>query len=61
VLLDGTERGEPESLADLALRRRDPIAIAVLSDEIQDLLLALGEVHRLSDFSNVISLFFRII
>src|SRR5439155_4144102 len=45
VFLDRPKRGEPEILPDLSLRRRNAALRSVASDEVQDFLLALGEIH----------------
>jgi hypothetical protein len=42
VLLNGAERGEAEGLPDLALGGRDPMAVAVISDKVEDFLLTFG-------------------
>src|SRR5690348_2016586 len=43
--MDGGGRREPDRFADVAHRRRVAVLGRVLADEVEDLLLALGQIH----------------
>ena len=58
VLLNRSEGGQLELLANLTLGRRNPLFIPVAPDEIEDFLLAFGEVHRLPKFVRFLTLYY---
>ncbi len=50
MLVDGRGRGQADRLADVPHRRRIPVERRVAFDEVEYLLLTLGQVHRVSSF-----------
>jgi hypothetical protein len=51
VGMDGRRGGQADCLADVAHGRRVPVLRRVALDELEDLLLSLGQVHAVNSFS----------